>query len=393
MHFVPLLGLPFTFVLGWYLGIRESGKSKIDRRSNLSKQYFVGLNYLLSEQQDKAVDVFIKMLEVDGDTVETHLALGSIFRRRGEVDRAIRIHQNLIARPQLSKLQRIHSLLELGQDYMRAGVLDRAERLFMEVVDSGEQQEHGLRYLLDIYEQEKDWHRAIEVAQRLETKANQSMRVETAHYYCELAESSRQQAMLEKANAYLKRALLIDRHCVRASLIQAKFQYQAGRYKSAIRIYQRAIKQDPDYLSEAIEPMGKCYAQLQDLTSFVDYLQTCLVDNPRISIAIALADLLSQRDGEQAARDCIANHLRQYPSIRGLQYLIELQLKFTPTGVIRKPARDNLMILQDITKKLLRDKPIYRCYQCGFAGTALHWQCPGCKQWNTTKPIHGLEGD
>ncbi len=195
-----LLLLPIAAVSGWYGGYKH--KSSAAQKPNfLPRDYFIGLKYLIDEQPDKAVDIFIKMLEVNSDTVETHLALGGLFRRRGEVNRAIRIHQNLIARPQLVKGQRVQALSELAQDYMRAGVLDRAENLFLELLELDKGNEANFRYLLHIYEQQKDWEQAITIARKLH-----NMQPAIAHYYCELGDH--------------KKALLMDKNCVRATLLQ-----------------------------------------------------------------------------------------------------------------------------------------------------------------------------
>src|SRR6478736_1140125 len=153
-----LFMVAIAFGVAWYLGYYSRPRRDSIQKMNLPRDYLVGLNFLLNEEPDKAVDVFIKMLEVDSNTVETHLAVGKLFRRRGEVDRAIRIHQNLIARPQLDKVYREQSLFELGQDYFSAGVLDRAERIFLELVEVKSFSAKALRALLDIYQQEKDWN-------------------------------------------------------------------------------------------------------------------------------------------------------------------------------------------------------------------------------------------
>src|SRR6476469_7136107 len=148
----------------WYLGYQSKQKKHESEKLTLPRDYLVGLNFLLNEEPDKAVDIFIKMLEVDSNTVETHLAVGKLFRKRGEVDRAIRIHQNLIARPQLEKVYREQSLYELGKDYLSAGMLDRAERIFQDLINSKNYTAHALSTLLDIYQQEKDWENAVNIA-------------------------------------------------------------------------------------------------------------------------------------------------------------------------------------------------------------------------------------
>src|SRR5882762_1834435 len=164
MKIVGILLFFICIAAAWLLGYRARPKEEPQRKVNLPRDYLMGLNFLLNEEPDKAVDIFIKMLEVDSNTVETHLAVGKLFRRRGEVDRAIRIHQNLIARPQLERIYREQSLFELGQDYLSAGMLDRAERIFLELVSAKSHSAQALRILIDIYQQEKEWEKAAQTA-------------------------------------------------------------------------------------------------------------------------------------------------------------------------------------------------------------------------------------
>lgn len=384
----PLL-LPAAAWSGWWVASRNYyGKGqKIDNR--LSREYVVGLNYLLNEQPDKAVDVFIKLLQVDSETVETHLALGSLFRRRGEVDRAIRIHQNLIARPQLSLAERKEALMALGQDYMSAGVFDRAERIFLEVVELGGSRETSSLYgLLAIYQQEKAWEKALEVAKKLELSMGQSMHVQAAHYYCEIANQALKSNAMDKALNATKQALIVDKMSVRASLLQASLDIQHQRYKQAIRALKRVPQQDPEFLSEIIEPLVMCYRELGAMDECIDYLQISLADHPRASTIFVIAEFIRHERSMDTAIDFVSEKLGTHPSIRGLNRLIFWHLE-TAHGKVR----DKLQMLYDITSKFLDNKPIYRCGHCGFGGKHLHWHCPSCKQWGRMKPVHGLEGD
>lgn len=384
----PLL-LPIAAASGWFFGRGGNSETDEPHYTKLSKQYYVGLNYLLNEQPDKAVDVFIKLLEVDSDTVETHLALGSLFRRRGEVDRAIRIHQNLIARPQLSQQQRVEALMALGRDYMSAGVFDRAERIFAEVSEIGaEQTASSLQYLLNIYQQEKAWEQAIAIVRKLEVTTGERMHKVIAHHYCELVGEAMKQKNVEQGKYYLKKALATDKDSVRASLLLGQIEASEGRYKSAIKAYKRVRFQDPDFLSESIPPLVLCYERLGNAKECKDYLYETLQEYPRISIILILAKHIGQTDSVEAAADFVAEQLSRHPSIRGLNTLIQWHIDTTYGKV-----RDKLQMLRTVTSKLLENKPIYRCGTCGFGSKTLHWYCPGCKQWSAIKPIHGLEGD
>lgn len=379
--------LPVAAVGGWFAGHRVSFRNNSKLSPALRHNYFKGLNYLINEQPDKAVDVFIKLLEVDTDTVETHLALGSLFRRRGEVDRAIRVHQNLIARPQLAKEQRFHALSELGQDYLRAGVLDRAERLFLELVEMGEENQGSLRFLLHIYQQEKDWQKAIETAQKL-LALGEPVRDIIAQYHCELAEQLIDKGHPSQGAYYLKKAQAVDPNCVRASLLQARQESAEKHYKEAIRCYKRVIDQDPDYISEVVAALVECYQHINEEEKLVVFFKECLVRYSRISLVLAISDYLQRQEGEKVAIEFVARQIQRQPSLRGLAHLVSLYL-LNSSG----DTRNKLLILKRFIEKLLADKPIYRCSHCGLSGKMLFWLCPSCQHWNTIKPIQGLEGN
>jgi len=370
----------------WYVSYQVKQKPIIKQKHNLPRDYLVGLNYLLNEEPDKAVDVFIKMLEVDSDTVETHLAVGKLFRRRGEVERAIRIHQNLIARPNLDKSYREQSLFELGQDYLSAGVLDRAERIFLEVLSVKEYSIPALSSLLDIYQQEKSWESAIQIANKLELATKKNMQVVIAHHYCELAELAFDKGQYEQGSHYIKYALKADPQCARASLLQAKGDIRKGNYKFALHSLKQIKDQNPDYISESMEAFAFCYKALNEEEAFVNYLTQLSEEYPHVPVMLILSEHLRDWKGDKIASRFIGDYVRRYPSIYGLHVFLNLYLSRAEGSV-----RDDLFILQNLTKKLLADKSDYQCISCGFSGKSLHWHCPSCKQWSSIKPIYSLE--
>lgn len=380
--------LPVAAASGWFAARRSRPRAAQRRPGEFNSDYFRGLNYLLNEQPDKAIEVFIRMVEVDSDTVETHLALGNLFRRRGEVDRAIRIHQNLIARPTLDRDQRAQALLELGEDYMKAGLFDRAENLFLELTELNTHTERALRHLLDIYQQEQDWEKAIEIARRLEEISGTAMHDVIAQYYCELA----QKALLDRdqsaATQHIKRALSFDRNCARASILLGELESTQGDCKAAVRAYRKVAEQDIEYLPEVIKPLRTCYQELGQSDAYVVFLQESLQRYSGISPILALAEEIRARESDQAAVDFVIEQLRRRPSVRGLEWLIDQSLDHSAGE-----ARDTLTILHDLATKLLEGKAVYECHRCGFAGKQLHWQCPSCKSWNSVKPIQGVVGE
>lgn len=377
--------LPIAATCGWFVGRREKTKLQLPQKNDLRQGYFKGLNYLINEEPDKAVDVFVELLEVDSDTVETHLALGNLFRRRGEVDRAIRLHQNLIARPQLDKRYKAQALSALGQDYLRAGVLDRAERLFLELVEMGQEDEQSLQFLLHIYQQEKDWRKAVAMARKLEIITGESMRNQIAHYYCELSNQMRENGSLNEAYNYLKRAQLADPMCVRANILRGRMEAESGNFREAIRCYQRIKNQDADFISEIIDELGECYRRMNAEPEFVKYLQDCLREKPRIALVLAVSEYLRARDGDKSAIEFIAQQIRQQPSLLAVRHLAELYIQNS-----QGDTRDKLDILRNLIDNLLKDATKYRCYHCGYACNTLFWVCPSCHTWSSVKPAQGL---
>ncbi|NVJ51223.1 MAG: lipopolysaccharide assembly protein LapB [Gammaproteobacteria bacterium] len=378
--------LPIAAVSGYRLGKRKKQPER--QEGALSRRYFVGLNFLLNEQPDKAIDAFIKMLEVDSETVETHLALGNLFRKRGEVDRAIRLHQNLIARPSLNPEVRSMSLLELGLDYMAAGLFDRAESIFKELKGDVKHKAISLQQLMLIYQQTKDWEQAVLVAEQLQSIDNLDHGPEIAHFYCELAERQMAQGNPKQANQSLKRALAIDAMCVRANIIRAAIAYEQGQYKQAIKVHRELIKQDIGFVPEVIEQIAASFQHLNDHKGYRVFLESTLAQGHSPTVVLAYADILRSRKGDRVAADFITQQLQQKPSLKGLLKLIEMHIEHAQPS-----ARPSLEILYDIVNRSYKTKPAYRCANCGFGGKTLFWQCPSCKHWSSVKPVIGLEGE
>ena len=385
---ILFLLLPVAALSGWVLGRRGSERTSGARVSELSTNYFRGLNYLLNEQQDKAIEVFLKLAEINRDTVETHLALGNLFRRRGEVDRAIRVHQNLIARPNLSEDEKTVALLELGEDYMRAGLLDRAETLFTDLVAMNAQAPSALKHLIAIYQHERDWDKAIDHARRLQRATGESQGPVIAQFYCELAEQSRSRGALDEARAHIDEAYSAEAACVRASMIKGHVEAAAGRLDKAITSFEQVAEQDVDYVPEILSPLLDCYARAGQMARAEEFLLGITETYQGVSPVLALARLYTRTQGEDAAVEFLNRALRQRPSVRALMALIDVNLH-TASG----EARDNFLILRDLTRKLVEGQAMYRCNKCGFGAKAHHWQCPSCKSWGSVRPIHGVVGE
>ncbi|HEX6832186.1 MAG TPA: lipopolysaccharide assembly protein LapB [Rudaea sp.] len=380
--------LPVAAFSGWMIGRRSSERSRRAGVSELSSSYFRGLNYLLNEQPDKAIEVFLQLAEFNRDTVETHLALGNLFRRRGEVDRAIRVHQHLIARPNLNNEEKTIALLELGEDYMRAGLLDRAETLFSDLVAMDAQVPSALKHLISIYQHEKDWNKAIDHARRMERITDESQGPVIAQFHCELAEQARNAKNYPEAHKQLEQAFESQPECVRAYIILGHLEAQQGNLEAAAQAFERVATLDVDFVPEVLPPLLDCYAKLQQMQRAEKFLLDAIERSQGVSPVIALAKLYESTRGESAAIEFLTRQLRQRPSVRGLMTLIGATL-YKSQG----EARENLLILQDLTRKLLEGQAMYRCSRCGFGAKAHHWQCPSCKTWGSVRPIHGVAGE
>ena len=383
--------LPVAAGTGWWAARSSTRRTTRTREGRgLRSDYFQGINYLLNEQPDKAIEVFIKLIEVDSETVETHLALGNLYRRRGDVDRAIRIHQNLIARESLSVPQRTEALLELGQDYMSAGLLDRAEDLFSELAEDADYRVQALRQLIDIYEQEKDWPKAIASARKLEKATGNQLGWIVAHYCCEQAGRHCREGDLERALKHVQQARNMHAACVRASLLEADIHAERGEHERAIRSLQRVEEQDPDFLPETVGRLHHSFQALGRVDALEDYLSKLLKRYGWTTLSLALADIKRDSGGRREAIRFITGRLRQRASVRGLDRLLDLEIEDQRDA---DGMSENLEILKGLTAELLFERPVYKCRHCGFPAKSLHWQCPSCKHWTSIRPIQGVEGE
>jgi lipopolysaccharide biosynthesis regulator YciM len=382
-----LLLLPVAVYFGWWIARTLEKRSSSKSQQLFSNQYFQGLNYLLNEQPDKAIQVFLELAEVNKDTVETHMALGSLFRRRGEVDRAIRFHQNIIAKPGLEPEQRTQALLELGEDYMRAGLLDRAERLFAELIETGTHTPSALRSLLDIYQQEKDWEKALEQAQQLEQVSGEHMGDVMAQYCCEMADTRLAAGDTEGARRQLRNARRHDPGCIRARFILARISAQDNDDQRALDLFEEIAELDPDYIPELLDDYIEAAARTGQSERSRQKLVEWAEGYKGISLILKLTEYLAEEQGGAAAGQFLVETLASKPSVRGLDHLIDLKSH----GHLDAESSDD--ILKAVTARLMSRQPEYRCHHCGFGGHTHHWQCPSCRKWGTTKKIHGVLGE
>ncbi|MDX1454060.1 MAG: lipopolysaccharide assembly protein LapB [Gammaproteobacteria bacterium] len=370
-----------AMLAGWWLGRRRTRRVETGS-GGINRDYFKGLNYLLNERPDDALDVFIRMAELDSDTIETHFTLGSLFRRRGEVDRAIRIHQNLIARPNLSRRHRTQALAALGDDYMKAGLLDRAESLFAELTRDRQQGPEALQKLLVIYEQQKDWDRAIQVARDLESRNGSYRSHEIAHYYCELAELALQKADFNSTARFLRKAGAFDRGNVRVQLLSAQLAEKEQKWRHAIRHYKRALEADPAQASTQLAAIHAVLQHQNKLDQFESLVDSVSRSSPEARRAIALAALRLKGIHSAALDRVVETFLAEAPGLEGVREAVKRFVKLSKTAADIQE--------QNLIRQLLRewrgDSLQYSCDNCGYSGSVLYWQCPSCRSWETLRP-------
>ena len=376
--------LPVAAASGWFAAQRHyARKYLIEHTHSLRKAYCRGLNYLLSEKTDKAIDAFVDLLTNDFETVETHIALGNLFRRRGEIENAIEIHENLIGRDDLNPQQQESAQFELGLDYLRAGLFDRAESIFQNLVDHENTRMGALQQLLDIYQHEKEWGKAMECTRQLQELGKPPRRGETvAHFLCELAEETLCTDDDLSARGWLDEALREDPHCVRASLLMAKLEMREGRFDEALQSLKRVESQNSAIIPEIIEPLRICHDRLEkpagELLGYLGYLyETYGFESAALSLAVRIRS-------EQGAGKAIEHMLRvleAQPTLKSLNTLTGFLLEEGP-----ETQRESLVRLDRALDRLYSNTPRYTCTHCGFSGSELHWRCPSCRYWESTKP-------
>jgi len=382
---LTLLLLPVAAASGWFAARRARTAGVDGGGRAVSTDYLKGLNYLVNEDADKAIEVFVRLLEVDNETVETHLALGNLFRRRGEVDRALRIHQNLVARPNLKAEHRDQARFELAKDYLRAGVLDRAENLFLDLVSQGVFPAACLRHLITIFEKERDWDRAIEMTRRLESASGQSLATAIAHYYCEIAQGCVQNEDWRGARRMIKNALAEDRSCVRASLLRGRLLESRDRLRAAVKAYGRVLRQNPEFLTEAMPALERCFRRMHAWEEWRAFLVKAGQHYAGAAPHVAMARLLSERGDADAGIAYLSDYLQHQPSWLGFYHLLDLAWSQSQTGLSRP-----LDSLREALRHMVDTAGRYQCTRCGFSGRQLHWQCPGCHHWNSVRPLKDI---
>ena len=367
--------------LGWFLGRRERKRSHY---------YEMGLRHLLNDEPDQAVATLVTELDFEKDSIDTHLALGGLLRRRGELEKAVFVHESVLNKARLDRATRNMVQIELARDYLQAGLLDRAETMSMNLAEENpEYRSESLKVALQVYEQERDWYRAIEIAQQV-TGGAQESKIENAisHYCCELAELAIAEDNIEAATDHLTKAIGHNASNPRVSLLQGQVSLSNQDAKAAVRHFERVLVQNPIYVSESLLPLKSAYQLLADPDGYRQYLTQCLDQTPAMAVVLALGQVIEEQEGSEALARFIAHQMQVNPSLRGFVELIEINLVHAEGRLAH-----NLTLLKDFAEAMVKEKPGYRCNDCGFEGKRMRWHCPSCREWASIEPLLGQDSD
>jgi len=381
-----LLAFPLFFALGWVAARVDISHVVKDSRS-LPRSYFKGLNFLVNEQPDKAIEAFLEAVKVEPETVELHFALGSLFRRRGETDRAIRMHQNLLEREDLGQEQRLNALLDLGQDFLKAGLLDRAEDSFLRLKDT-ELDETALNSLLDIYQQEKEWQKAITVAGMQQERTGRLWHREIANFYCELAFQEVANSRPDAARPLLQQALAANRRSVRPNVMLGDLEAAAGNHEAAIETWKRVEQQNPIYLALVAVRLLEAHRKLDRVAQGLQLLQGYLEHHPSVDLLDTVYQCQLELNGPDEAYQTVRDEIRRNPTLLGLEKMLEARLQF-----VAPENRADLELVKSLIHNHTRKVARYRCDHCGFKARQFYWRCPACGGWETYPPKRTEEFD
>ena len=365
----------------FYIAIKSFYKKD---SNSIPVEYLQSMNYLMSEQHDKALDSFMSMVNLNKDTVETHIILGNMFRNRGEVDRAIRIHQNLIARPELQPKLRQECSLELAKDYLKSGFLDRAETILIKLSNEVEKPGQILNYLKEIYETEKEWNKAIQIANKIQSNTNKDMSDIISHYYCELAElelNILKDGNLDKASKIAYKAFGYNRESLRTLILIGDISYMTKNYADALKRYLLVYEKYPDSSYLVIKKIKNTYDNLNKKESFLDFIKSFSHINSPIDIFSnvdqSYSENLSSKEIFEIYENEFANKRVNLSQLSDYLSLIQEN----------KVAFDNKSLnnIKSCIDEHTAKSNLHKCVQCGFKSVKHFWQCPSCHHWSTIK--------
>jgi len=353
------------------------------RRVRRRERYLEGVRYLLDDKPDRALEVFLGLAASDDETIDTHFALGSLYRRRGEVDRAIRVHQHIVSRAGLDPRHREAALTELARDYFRAGLYDRAEKLFLELADAGQEPAVALAYLVRIHELQHDWAQAAAMHERLRAVGVPDQPGAIAHHWCELAEAAIEQRDLDAARKYLRTARHEQKDSGRASILRGDVARMQGDPDLAVQYYRRVVRRDFHLLPLVLPRLAEAVRQAGTADVFDESLRELLRNGVGNRSEIAYAAIVSGYYDDPVILECVRELLATDSDLR------DLSCALLPPGV--EPSTEQLRSVAGALRNVVLRHARYRCSVCGIDSSTFLWQCPGCRSWDTQRAVAALE--
>lgn len=371
-----LIAVPILFVAGWWFRGLDQRQRENEHHP---ETYYKGINLLLNDQPDKAIDAFINVVKLDPETIELHHALGNLFARRGEFDRAVRIHNHLLNRADLPASERSLALFELAHDYLKAGIYDRAEESFKRLLDEPDYRLEAMRALLKIYCTENEWESAIAMANRLEKEAGENHLSEIAHFHCELANRSLRTKRVDEAKTLLEEALKIDRRCVRALIALGEIALKNGQPQEALQYWTKVETVSPDHLTLVIAYMAKAYELLGKHDLAMNLIHRALSDMPSSETLSIALEIVQKTEGDEGALRLLKEELERHPTLWAYEKMLQLRLK-------ERPENQDWQLLDQLLKPYVSRPGRYQCNECGFRAKGFQWHCPGCSAWGSYPP-------
>ncbi|MFD2166528.1 lipopolysaccharide assembly protein LapB [Thalassotalea euphylliae] len=381
--------LPVAMGYGWFMGRNSIKQKDQTAKQDLSIKYSTGLNYLLSNQQDKAIDYLIEALKVEDDTVEAHFALANLFRKRGELDRALKVHEHLVRHGNLPSKPQQQAVFELAKDFLTAGLYDRAEHMFHKLLKSKIYKEKSLTYLMQIYQSTKDWEQGVLLRKAIFKLNNKQLLHNLGNFYCELSVEAQQQDKFIDVIELLEQALICDPKSCRANWHLAGVYEEHEQYEQAAKCYEAIYRQDKDFFPEVIEKMHACYKHLGREDEFFSFIRQVYDETGGTSALIKYLEHLTEKHNIDKAVEFLLTALKRRPTIRGFKHFVKIQLGRKASDA----EKESLTVIREMITEYINMRPRYSCRSCGFNSSTHYWSCPSCHDWETLKPVRGLEGE
>lgn len=381
--------LPVAVGYGWFMGRNSIKQKKQSDKDSLTVKYSTGLNYLLSNQQDKAMEYLLEALSVEDDTVEAHFAMANLFRRRGELDRALKVHEYLVRQPMLSDKEKQQAVFELGRDFHSAGLFDRAEKLFHKLLKSDIYGIKALTHLLQLFQSTKDWQKGIDLEKSVIRSKDKKLKHVLANFYCELANIAISEDEYIKELELLQKALELDPNSSRANLLMAQVFESSEQFNDACRCYQEIFYQDQEFFPDVIDRMHSCYQRSDHLDEFYPFIKKVFDKTGSTSALIKYLEYVEQTTSRDKTEEYILSALSRRPTIRGFKHFVKMQLNQSSDA----KTNQSLDVIKELVSAYLSLRPRYSCRNCGFNSSVHYWSCPSCHDWEQLKPVRGLEGE